>query len=329
MLTRLGGALQTRLRTPWTDVVGTARTLLALGTAGTLLASSPATLFGRSDALPDAPYCSGLARYGAFCLPGHGPSSGRWVALAVLLVAASGWRPRWTALPHWWVTVSFATATTIPDGGDQVAAVLTLLLLPVALTDRRRWHWSPPCPGDDRREAARLVATAALALIALQVCGIYLNACIAKLGVHEWADGTALYYWLSDPSFGPPGWLSPAVQHVVTSSVGVVALTWGSLALEGALGLALLLAPRRRRWLLPLGVALHLFIAVLMGLISFALAMWPALLLYLWPAEDQLWPALAHSARRLGSTWARLRGAPARATATPKPGRRVNIPVQP
>src|SRR5690606_15652572 len=124
---------------PWTNVYGLARSLLALATAGTLLASSSTTLF---DAKLGAHTCEGMSSLGWFCLvPRDRMALGQGVAIVILLVVASGWRPRLTALPHWWITFSFQVSTTVPDGGDQIASVITLLLLPIALCDRRRWHW--------------------------------------------------------------------------------------------------------------------------------------------------------------------------------------------
>ncbi|GGM55579.1 hypothetical protein GCM10011608_45570 [Micromonospora sonchi] len=285
MLTRLGAAaLRWTEHAPWTNVYGLARTLLALGTLGTLVFSPPSALFAPVAGMPDAPYCEGLGRISLFCVAPDQPGVARYVAVAVLVVVASGWRPRLTALPHWWVSISVPVSISIPDGGDHVTQVLTLLLLPMALTDRRRWHWVAPADDTGRRET-RLLTVTALVLIRVQVAGIYLHACVAKLGVTEWRDGTALYYWLADPMFGAPLWMRDALIGVLSHGTAVAALTWGSLALEFALVFGLF-APRRR-WplLLAGGLALHLGIAVLMGLWSFGLAMFAALVLYLRPVD--------------------------------------------
>ena len=37
-----------------------------------------------------------------------------------------------TAIPHWWISWSFITSVTVQDGGDQITAVLSLLLVPVS-----------------------------------------------------------------------------------------------------------------------------------------------------------------------------------------------------
>lgn len=125
---------------------------------------------------------------------------------------------------------------------------------------------------------------------------IYFQSCVAKLPHAEWADGSALYYWINNYAFGAPDWLRPALSALAENPVGVAAMTWGPLVLEIALAAALLL-PQRIRWmLLPAGVLFHLGIAVVMGLWSFAFAMWAGLLLLLTPYGHD--PRLALSRQR-------------------------------
>jgi antimicrobial peptide system SdpB family protein len=293
LLTRLGRWSRPRLAVPpWSSSLGLARTLLALGTLATLLATDPAVLLSplANGAVP--PLCSGPAGWGVWCLAPEQPQLGRWLSILVLVAVASGWRPRLTAVPHWYVSWSLTVNATILDGGDQVTAVLTLLLVPIGLTDPRRWHWQrrPATPAAEIGNGQLAGWTAAL-LIQIQVAVIYLHAAIAKLGVPEWADGTSLFYWFRHPVFGAPSWLRPATELVTGSPFGVAAITWGTLVLEFSLGIALLLPVPARRLLLVSGLAFHGMIAVAMGLISFGLAMSAALLLYLLPTGHELvWP---------------------------------------
>ena len=290
MLTRLGSAAQRwSTTTPWTNVYGVARSLLALATAGTLTFSATGTLFRPAAGLPAAPYCPGPGRISLFCLVPHDRLwLARWLAVAILLVVASGWRPRVTAILHWWVAFSLFVSATIPDGGDQATAVLTLLLLPVALTDPRRWHWQalPEETATTMRSALRLVALSALLVIRAQVAGIYLNSSIAKLADTEWRDGTAVYYWISQPVFGAPGWLHGILLTVAATSLGVIAMTWGTLFLEFTLAIAIVMPRRTWKYLLPAGIVFHGFIALMMGLPSFSIAMAAALILYLRPVDE-------------------------------------------
>ncbi len=274
---------------PWAAGYGLARTLLALGTLGTLAFSDAATLFREVATVGQYPLCRGVTAGGAFCLvePSHYDTM-RWLCCLVLLVAASGWRPRFTAIPHAYVAFSVFTGISIPDGGDQITWVLTLLIAIVALGDSRRWHWQPSSPPErplsEGRGVLALLGISAIVVARIQMAVLYFQSCVAKLPHAEWADGTALYYWVNNYDFGAPGWLRPAVNTIVENPVGVAAMTWGPLVIEIALAAALLM-PQRVRWklLLPAGVLLHLSIAVVMGLWSFAFAMWAGLLLLLAP----------------------------------------------
>jgi antimicrobial peptide system SdpB family protein len=292
MLTRALSSLGRRARpamakSPWASGLGLARTLLALGTLGTLLATTPRTLMAplADGTLP--PTCSDLTKFGLWCvLPGGQGEVARWLSIAVLVVVAAGWRPRFTGVLHWYVAWSLMVNVSILDGGDQVTTVLTLLLIPVTLTDPRRWHWQAMperAPG-----LSRVVAYTALFIVQIQVAAIYLHASVAKLAVSEWSDGTAMFYWLRHPTFGATGWMRTIADFVTGNPIGVAALTWSSIALEFALAIALLLRPPLRRWLLIAGLIFHGLIALSMGLISFSTAMSGALLLYLLPIGHQL-----------------------------------------
>ncbi|GIH11518.1 hypothetical protein Rhe02_95850 [Rhizocola hellebori] len=288
MLTALGRRARPAMaNAPWGSGLGLARTLIALGTLGTLLATSPRTLLAplADGTLP--PTCSDLTKFGLWCvLPGGHGETARWLSIAVLVVVAAGWRPRYTGIAHWYVAWSLMANVSILDGGDQVTTVLTLLLVPITLTDPRRWHWQAMpqrAPG-----LSRVVAYTALIVVQIQIAAIYLHASVAKLAVREWADGTAMFYWLRHPTFGASGLARPIAEFLTDSPVGVAMMTWSSIALEFALAVALLLRPPLRRWLLLAGLVFHGLIALSMGLISFSTAMSGALLLYLLPIGHQL-----------------------------------------
>jgi antimicrobial peptide system SdpB family protein len=187
----------------------------------------------------------------------------------------------------------FVTSITA-DGGDQAATLLTLFLIPVALTDPRVWHWeSHILPKESEVGAGHVVAASGLLAVEFQVAVIYLHSSIAKFGVSAWAKGTAAYYWLLDPRFGAVSPLHGIIGAVLSNGIGVVVATYGVLAVELALGLGWLFRGRPRRWLLAAGVGLHAVIAVLMGLPSFGVAMSGALVLYLLANDGPGWPGLA------------------------------------
>lgn len=292
MLAALGLAVRRAVMQPLHgNVVGLARTLIALGTLGTLAFSRGSDIFRPAVGIPVAPHCEGVARAGLFCVAGGDHLEiARWLAVATLIVIASGWRPRWTGLVHWYVAVSLFTSGTLVDGGDQAAAVLTFLLIPITLSDPRRWHWTSVSSATDAgdsaaRVIARFVVQTAYWAIRVQVAGIYLQAGVAKMKVPEWRDGTAVYYWFTDPWFGIAEPFRALAMPLLTNAIVVTAITWGTMALEVFLFAGLIATRRARAVLLSLGIAFHAGIAAVHGLLSFALVMWGALILYLRPLD--------------------------------------------
>ncbi|WP_161631141.1 sporulation-delaying protein SdpB family protein [Nocardiopsis halophila] len=286
---------------PWGSAYGIARTLLAVGLALTLTFSSTESLFPPGVGLPDTPKCEGIGQYGLFCISIGVPLDAlRIIGAVCLFVVASGWRPRITAFPHAYITWSAYNAITVPEGGDQIASILSVLLLPVALSDPRKWHWfrldTDPIPRacPSGRPGSRIsthriaVSIVALTFAKLQVAGLYFQAGIAKLNEREWLDGTSFYYWYNHDIFGAPQWMYPIFAPIVESDPGVAFLTWSPIILELALATSLLTSLRIRRFLLPAGLALHLGIAVTMGLWSFFCAMAAALILLTVPVGASL-----------------------------------------
>ncbi|MFE2294294.1 sporulation-delaying protein SdpB family protein [Streptomyces sp. NPDC059452] len=263
---------------PWTNVYGVARTLVALGTAGTLALSSADTLFRPVATIGAFPTCEGATSASVFCLA-DGDSGGltwlKWLCVLVLLIAASGWRPRFTALPHAYVNYSVFSGIAISDGGDQIGLVLSMLFVLPALGDPRRWHWQAPPPHTDTSayRSWALIGTSGLVMLRLQMSLVYFNASVAKLPHAEWYDGSAMWYWSTNASFGAPPWLDAFVRPVVSTSLGVALMTWLPLLIELSLAAALLLPQRIRYQALWAGLLFHASIGLMMGLWSFGLAM--------------------------------------------------------
>ncbi|MBT9607824.1 sporulation-delaying protein SdpB family protein [Microbacterium sp.] len=269
--------------TPFTPVLGAARSLLALATLLTIVATPHGQLFFRSVNYPDGVTCDRpFSAISLFCV-WRGDTGGIAVAVAVivLLAVVSGILPAVTAVPHWWVAWSFNMSSPIPDGGDQVSAVLTLLLIPILLVDRRRHHWQIDRGYASRAPVAKVMAYTSLVLCAIQVCVIYFHAAVGKFPVEEWANGTVLWYWFQDPTFAPAEPLRTLMLWVAGSAAGGAVLTYGSLLIELLLAFALVAGPRYRAVMLVIGSLFHLGIAVCFGLWSFSATMVAALLLYL------------------------------------------------
>ena len=195
---------------------------------------------------------------------------------------ATGWRPRFTGVAHWWVTYSFVSSALLVDGGDQLSSTLTLLMVPLTLMDPRRSHWGPggPWPSDRWGNLRAGLGAATVWVLRLQVAFVYLNAAASKWGKTEWSDGTALYYWFADPSFGFTPTLQALAGPLMYNGFVVSTMTWGVIAFEFVLFAGLFIQGKlARHILLALGITFHLGIAFVHGLPSFVLIMFGALIL--------------------------------------------------
>lgn len=217
------------------------------------------------------PLCDGLRNASTYCLGRSLPDGLVTTVMVMILIGvAAGISPIIMAVLHAWVAFSIAASISLPDGGDQAAAVCTLLLVAVSFADRRRWLLGPPGTVTNWR---RQVALAGLITMRVQVSAIYLNAAIAKLFAPEWANGTAEYYVLRDPFFGASGPLAPVLQAATTLPAVTVGMTWGAVIAEIVIGVMILCGARSRSIALVLCMALHGAIIITMGLWSFGLIM--------------------------------------------------------
>lgn len=153
---------------PFGEVYGVGRSILALGTALTLVLSGPF-------------------------------DDRRAIGLAGLVLVATGWRPRITGFVH--AAIAFMLQVGQIEGG-RIASLLALLLLPVTVLDERRWHWCEPAPRalDARERTRRLVGRACFLLLRVQVSIFYLHASLAQLPspevgvvIGEWILGAGLF----------------------------------------------------------------------------------------------------------------------------------------
>lgn len=213
----------------------------------------------------------------------------------VLLIVVSGWRPRWTCVPHCLSTIWFTSTIAIPDGGDHVATVVSVLLLPVCLADNRKWHWSRGAADGDF--LSNLAAYWSYLAFKVQLFAIYLHAFVGKMAVAEWTDGTAVWYWSRQRVFGFANWLRPWSDPLLATSVGTALATYGALFVEGFVLLAIVKGQRMKWAALILTSSFHFVIALTLGLVSFFFAMAALLVLGLvWPQDKspKLSPTTVH-----------------------------------
>jgi len=174
----------------------------------------------------------------------------------------------------------------ILDGGDNLAAILAVLLLaavtdayysPVAGRRRRQLELAGEGATEERtdrqrfavlrRRATVLLHNAAVGAITFQIAILYCCAGLWKVAGGLWQDGTAMYYVSRtlDFRFVPLGWLA-------TNAVTVTALSY--FAIVANLGFPFgIVVSRARPITVGNALMMHLGIIVVMGLVGFGVTM--------------------------------------------------------
>ncbi|MEU7163999.1 sporulation-delaying protein SdpB family protein [Streptomyces morookaense] len=258
------------MRSRW---FGAGRTVIAVAQLGFLLLTPMKALLVPVVGMGDYPHCNSVRAASALCLGSSGAAheAQRWLLVVIVAVAASGYRPRWTVIPHAWATYSIAVSIAVPDGGESVAMIMCFLMIPIGLADDRTWHWQQPA-----REPApswRTITFVAFLAVRVQIAYLYLDSAISKFGVADWANGTAEYYFLRDNMFGVAKPWDGLFLALSKNALVVVALTWGALVIEIAIGICVLASDRWRKAGLAMDIVLHGSIILTMGLWSFAMVM--------------------------------------------------------
>ncbi|MBS7233704.1 hypothetical protein KHA90_22060 [Flavobacterium psychroterrae] len=275
---------------PYTNTVGFARSILALGTLLTLIANPISLLFHKEiDGTILNPLLNPVIpinEYNFFTLLGlDNIIYMKLLAILILCITISGYLIKITSLLHWWICISFLYFSSIIDGGDQIAAILSFLLIPFCLTDPRKNHWKHIKPNDS---AKNIVGLFSIWIIRIQVAIIYYHASLGKLSVPEWVNGTAIYYWFNHSVFGMPISISVFMNKLLSSPVIISLLTYTVLALEILLFLGLLASVKYRKTILCFGILFHFFIIVYHGIFSFFFSICAALILFLYPTYQSI-----------------------------------------
>ncbi|WP_121640699.1 sporulation-delaying protein SdpB family protein [Virgibacillus sp. Bac330] len=274
---------------PFTNVYGLSRSILALSTLLTLLLNDTSIFFRPFAGSNEYPLCSENS-ISLYCLVPNNTiylEVIRWASIVILTLVISGWRPRITGVLHWWVTYSLWGAAIGLDGGDQVTAVFTLLLIPITLADPRKNHWEQITIQKGHYIGNKIITLVTHKLIRIQVAIIYFHSTIAKLSSEEWINGTAVWYYLQSPMLGVPHLIEGPIMKLLSTSF-VVFPTWGTLIMQSILVLALFAPKKYWKIIFVFAVLMHEIFALFLGLVSFSLAMLAILILYLFPLEKNI-----------------------------------------
>jgi antimicrobial peptide system SdpB family protein len=259
---------------PRTRLFAAGRSVLGFAQLCMLLVDPDRVLFARSPGASYGMGCDGVSGLSLWCVSGSSPAAmdlDRALALLVFALVAAGYRPRWTCVAHWYLSFSLGASLIVPIGADQVAQIVSMLLVPMLLGDDRRWHWLAA----DKPLAPRWRGSAYAAYLALrcQITIIYVVAAGAKLLTPEWRGGTAMRVIFQDPDFGLPASLFHALRPLFVARVVSAGIGWTAIALELLIAVCVLGRRRARLCGLLAACLLHTAIIVLMGLFGFGLTM--------------------------------------------------------
>ena len=262
----------------WTNWLGLSRTLLALSLILTLLLNDKTTLFYTGLQNESFPKFQQI-EFNLFSWFVNFESAVIF-SIVLLIPVLIGFLPRYTCFIHWFVTYSFLNTSMVIDGGDQVASIITFLLIPICTFDDRKWHWS--IEEKEKSFIAKTVATFAFLLLTFQISIIYFFSAVGKFKVAEWTNGTAIYYWLTHPLFGAVEYFNPLINIILKNPILTAFLNWSVLILELAIAISIFWTNNNhKKILLQIGIVFHFFILLFLGIVSFSITMTACLILLL------------------------------------------------
>jgi antimicrobial peptide system SdpB family protein len=270
----------------FTNTYGLSRALLALGNLITLIFTFPNELF--PEELFNNPQTLLLNQnWNIFYIFGFDKLFFGYVcAIIILIISILGYFPQITCFFQAWVSYSILKGCYISEGGDQITAILMLLLIPVCIFDKRKNHWG----NEDfftykRPEYINFFCYSAIIVIRVQMSILYLDAGIEKIKVPEWIDGTATYYWFNHNLFGSPLWMRNIFGWVYKNDILTSVITLGVILLEILLSCALFMDLKSKRLMFLCSIVFHFIIFLTHGLPAFGCAMVGGLILYLLPIK--------------------------------------------
>lgn len=266
---------------PYTKVYGLARSIIALSTLSIFLFNDLDYLYNEealnvlssSEFIFNKINLFGILTYENLLIS-------KIISIIILLFVISGYFPRVSGILHFWIVYSFHNSCILLDGGDQIATILTFLIIPLSIFDNRKNHWYSE---EIQNGYSKLIGHITFKIISIQVSFIYLNTAIEKLyKLSEWKDGTAIYYIFSNSYFGLNNFFLNLLSPIINSKF-VFIITWWVVLSHLILSYILLLERKKKINYIVIGFIFHLGIAVFMGLYSFGFTMIGALILYILP----------------------------------------------
>ncbi|OUS00182.1 hypothetical protein A9Q84_03085 [Halobacteriovorax marinus] len=255
-----------------------ARALIAFSTFLVLILNNEVTLFGMENGLNH--FSSKYEAWNIFFLLGvEEIFLMKLVAIGVLVLSFIGILPRFTILLQLWVHWSFINGSITIEGGDQVAYLVILFLTPLFLIDNRMHMWKK-FDGKISKFKLELIRFC-INLVKIQAAIIYFVASVGKYPVEQWLNGTSIYYWFVDPTFGLPDFLMTIFNPLMKSGWFMFFMGWSVLILELSLATGFIIKNKYKKYLFIGGIGMHFSIFLFHGLPNFMLSMIGILIIYL------------------------------------------------
>jgi antimicrobial peptide system SdpB family protein len=212
------------------------------------------------------------------------------ISIIVLLISITGIYPRYVCFFQSWISYSIYYTMLVTEGGDQINVIITLLLIPICILDNRKNGWKTINFNVKRNYNKVLLYNSKLAIlfIKIQIALLYLNAGVAKIFAPEWANGTAVYYWFNDPTFGAPKWLNYSIGFLFKNDYSVSLINWSVILLEIFLFIGIFLNQKQKYILFILGFLFHLTIVFVHGLPTFWISLTGCLILYFFQLDKTI-----------------------------------------
>ncbi|MDO8998488.1 MAG: hypothetical protein Q7W45_01900 [Bacteroidota bacterium] len=207
-----------------------------------------------------------------------------FVSIVVLIITILGYFPSIMGLLHFYVTASFSTHFSIfCDGGDYLTALITFLFIPITLTDNRINSWKPFKETRFYNSFQRISIYINYNILKFLICIVYFHAATAKFHITEWYNGTAIYYFLSEPLSGNTFFVENYFfKALISNSFFIALITWGTLIIEVLIAFMLFSNNiKLKKIVFILGMVLHLLIIPTFNIPAFSFRMIACLFFYL------------------------------------------------
>ncbi|MDF5820098.1 hypothetical protein P4N68_03240 [Corynebacterium felinum] len=267
---------------PHRRLAGIARSLLGFGTFLTFILTPRDALFFSSESAPHGAVCEGsFSRVGLYCALAPNWTLSYVFTFIILIAVMSGVLPGIVSWIHFWFQWSFASQSPIVDGGDHIAQALALIFILFHFGDTRLTHWHNHPPNKPLPVFRLSLWWAAIILFMVQGFVVYFHAAVGKFVVPEWLNGTGVWYWISDPTFGPPSFIATPLLWIFGLPYLGQFATYLVLIVEFVLGIGCLFRSQFKKILFIIGIILHTGFAITFGLWSFLISMAALLIMHL------------------------------------------------